>query len=261
MLLLVLFVSCSNYVNENKGYIKVSLPNINRKTIDSNSGMINSNCYELVVYSNTFGRMNFAISSESDNTIEVPIGSYSILVLAGVDNTNYPNMMNKVALLGTGEVNNVIVESHKETYVNITLSPIQIDLIGPEKAVKGNHVNFKFLFDSKNENIYLKSTSIGAYTYGLGEYIGSKVEKSIDDFVIATTEPTLSEQIFYLYPEPIYFRFDYNRACDKVNSWKYDWITPYGIMSEFSDEFNNMFGNLKEKVMLVEYQLIVAIGW
>ncbi len=163
----IFLAACRNPVTidqDNNGTIRIRLPRIeSNRAIDNSVVSQYVDVFDvLVINPNLPPTLNASFYAKTANIEagylefnDIPVGSYSIIVLAGKDNGN-------CILLATGQIDNVIVESNKITERTITINSIDTGTItiNPGSINPGEAFNVTFTgntgLDSINIAIHFK---------------------------------------------------------------------------------------------------------
>ena len=250
--ILCFFVACSNNPNNaSVGYLKVSF--------DDGRGITNSQASELA---NTYAVITWDSARNVRNTdsrdyggeipiIPLPSGTYTILVVAGVNGPNF---------IGSGFVESVNIIAGETTEASVTLTVPSIDYEFPEEVLCNSDYRVKISYDPNNARLAF---------YNVGEFEKNGVVESntsinivrkIDES-IWTTAPGYPAENSIRWISPVIYVYDPYLANFqiplKTGSNNDRWVlAPVGIPS-----YDALFSTHKTEISASDKGLSLTIKW
>lgn len=250
--ILCFLVACSNNPNnESVGYLRVSF--------DDGRGITNSEASEMA---NTYAVITWDSAKNVRNTdsrdyggeipiIPLPSGTYTILVVAGVNGPNY---------IGSGFVESVSIIAGETTEASVTLSVPSIDYEFPEEALCNSNYRVKISYDPNNSR--LAFYNIGEFEKnGVVEPNSSlNIVRKIDASVWTTAPGYPAENSIRWIPPKIYLYDPYLASFQiplKTGSNNDQWvIAPVGISG-----YDALFLTHKTEISASGKGLSLTIKW
>jgi len=184
LIVISVFTSCTpiNGSSHEIGTISITLLAPQSRGLTNQDAALYSDTYEVFAYSPA-DTISYNVLVTPNNTafLEVPIGTYNVIALAGWCGGN-----SSAGLLGSGKASDIVVSSGNVASVSITLQSIIVGFSVPSSVTVGTTYTITATFDSRISEIQLDSTSLtsSAGIAGTG-YTGS---------TWSSLSPTVSQQ-------------------------------------------------------------------
>lgn len=212
--IILFLVSCSNNLSEEKssfaeekdtnlktGYLSLSIKSDSISSVQNARSILTSdeidslvNTYEIILFNQT--EHNCVSIKKEDAKISIPEGTWNILCLAGT----------KKCLIGSGFVNNVVIEANKVSQVEINMYLLDISMSSNKSELNCNEsYSVSVSVDTKNpylipDYVYANKKRIslkgeGSAGSGSMEYLSANEEKEFS-FCYTTSSVTFKTETF-----------------------------------------------------------------
>jgi len=191
---LIMFVSCTQVTSPpaaiDTGRISITIsPSLNRGLTNQQSSTL-CDVYEVAAYKTSPGTTSVysaILSVGSETTLVVPIGTYNIVVLAGVNAS--PESVKMSYLLGTARATDLVVSADSVTPVTLVLQSVDMSLTVPSEVVdvtKTTSYPVSATFDTRLTQVFPSRIDVsltGANYSGVSQY---SIQKSgMSDSVVS----------------------------------------------------------------------------
>ncbi len=162
ILVSLLAISCSNVFNvatQKYGKVSIHLPRNLNKSLSNGDAANVANVYKVYIYSAESGQYySIDASIIESTTVNVPIGKYNVLALAGYQAAGTPS------LIGSGITRDINVIESQTTEVSIALDALDVEIQCPTEVTVNSKIEISTIFTNTCNGV-LSFQSPVSYSY------------------------------------------------------------------------------------------------